>query len=183
MGLGPSPTAIERGACPGFVKWARPDLIEGLELVFATPSWAEPATTAGHVLLRARARADTAELVPATEPVWSYGVDMTRPEAARHRFVRGLIGDLRGEVLTETGEAGLWLEVIAPFGGAAHHLRVQARLAPGIGTDRTAIESEASARLDLLASRRHGVFLGPFTRWTRGGLRGDGWEAGAGVGF
>lgn len=99
------PTRLMAGGCPAFERWAAIDGVDGIELVFATPSFADAATTAGHILFRVRARADRADAAPPAEAVWSYGVDLDRPEAASGRLFKGLVGALRGEVLAENARA------------------------------------------------------------------------------
>lgn len=107
-GLGPSPTPLVRGDCPAFERWAPEHAIDGIEVIFATPSWREPATTAGHILFRVRARPDRADAAPPGEAILSYGVDLARPEAATDRLFKGLVGLLRGEVLLEDTRSIDW---------------------------------------------------------------------------
>lgn len=101
LGVLPHPTPLVAGDCPAFERWARLETVEGVEIVFATPSFAEAATTAGHILFRVRSRPQ-ADMAPVAEAVWSYGVDLSRPSARTGRLFKGLVGALRGEVLSET---------------------------------------------------------------------------------
>lgn len=104
LGALPHPTPLMAGRCPAFERWARLDRVDGVELLFATPSFAQAATTAGHILFRVRSR-PAPDTAPTTEAVWSYGVDLDRPEARDGRMLKGLVGALRGEVLRESAGA------------------------------------------------------------------------------
>jgi hypothetical protein len=110
----PGPTPFAAGRCAEFEAWARPDEVAAIELIFASPSWREPATTAGHLLFRLKPGAPGPGL-PA-ERVFSYGVHRGEPPKAPdnpsislidpdHSQAQGnwpgLIGALRGSLLVE----------------------------------------------------------------------------------
>ncbi len=102
-GLIPAPLPLDTGGCPSFEAWAALDAIEGVELIFTTPSWSDPAATAGHVLLRLRARQDLGVVSPTTERVLSYAVDLSLPENNEWRLFKGLVGIHKGQLLFNEG--------------------------------------------------------------------------------
>lgn len=107
LGVIEHPTALLAGDCPEFEAWARLDLIDGVELVYASPSFAELATSAGHILFRVRS-VPGPETAPAVERVLSYGVDLSDPEVQAYSVFKGLVGALRGEVLSEDASTLDW---------------------------------------------------------------------------
>ncbi|TNF32788.1 MAG: DUF4105 domain-containing protein, partial [Deltaproteobacteria bacterium] len=110
-GLTREPPAIERaGGCPDFDAWAAPERVEAIELVYASPSWASPASSVGHVFLRLRAPSDGPFVGESAERTLGHGVDMTAPGNGEDGFVlRGLTGGYRATLLESTSYAR-WLE-------------------------------------------------------------------------
>jgi len=102
--------AIERpGGCPAFDAWAAPERVAAVELVFASPSWSSPASSAGHVFLRLRAPADGPFVGDSAERVLGHGVDMTREDPDAGFVFRGLTGGYHATLLTSNSYAR-WLE-------------------------------------------------------------------------
>lgn len=94
--------AIERGGCPEFEAWARPDRVDGVELVFATASWVSPASSAGHIFFRVRPRGDGPVVAEHAELVVGHGVDLSAPGADDGFVLRGLTGDYEATLLTSS---------------------------------------------------------------------------------
>ncbi len=97
--LVPGPLALDTGGCPAFDAWAQLDRVDGVELLFATPSWAHPASSFGHLFLRIRHKGDAFVTGQSFEPVYSYAVDLDRPGAAEDAVWRGLTGQVDATVI------------------------------------------------------------------------------------
>jgi len=92
--------AIERdGGCPRFEAWATPERVGSVELVFASPSWSSPASSAGHIFLRIRHAPDGPFVAASGERTLGHGVDLSEDGAEDNYVVRGLTGGYRATLL------------------------------------------------------------------------------------
>ncbi len=99
-GLAPTPLPLDTGACTAFETWADLANVDGIELVYVTPTWGEAAASMGHVIFRVR-RANRARMTGQSfEPTFAFAA---MEDATKTPFfvLRGMVGGLRASLKIE----------------------------------------------------------------------------------
>lgn len=109
LDLVPAPLPFDQRLCEGFERWADLDRLDGVELVFATPSFGSAAASAGHVFLRFRPKPGPAVPSRDHERTLGHGVDLRDPDLRDGFAWRGTFGDYRARLL-EGPYQRAWLE-------------------------------------------------------------------------
>ena len=85
---------IEAGGplCPAFEQWARPDLLDGFDVLLAAATSNQPESLYGHLLLHVRYRSDGLIHSTGFEPVYQFGAVTDTNVSPVAYFTRGLFG-------------------------------------------------------------------------------------------
>lgn len=78
--------------CPAFAQWARPELLEGFDVLLAAPTARKPESLYGHLLLHVRYRSDGRVRGQGFEPVYQFGAVTATDVSRVEYFTRGLLG-------------------------------------------------------------------------------------------
>ena len=89
----PGPSRFEAGKCQAFERWAEVDRVEAVEVVYVTPSWADPSASMGHVIFRIRHSGSERVTGQSFEPVFAFAAT-DDPETTSWYLVKGLTGGL-----------------------------------------------------------------------------------------
>ncbi|MBL8785779.1 MAG: DUF4105 domain-containing protein [Deltaproteobacteria bacterium] len=97
----PGPLPFEAGRCKAFERWADLARVDGVEVIYVTPSWSDPSASMGHVIFRVRHRGDVRVTGQSFEPVFAYAA-IDDPKTTSYYLLKGLTGGLTASIRTET---------------------------------------------------------------------------------
>lgn len=87
------PTSPDDDArCPAFERWARPDQVEGFELLLASAATNQPESLFGHLLLHVRYKDDPTPDSDGVEPVYRFGPITSTDVDPVEYWTRGFLG-------------------------------------------------------------------------------------------
>lgn len=97
--LAPQPNDLDAGRCGAFERWARLDLVDGIEVIYVTQKWSDAAATMGHVVFRVRLKDGGVVAGPSASLVFSYVAK--DPTDTPGYMLKGMTGGLTAGVKLE----------------------------------------------------------------------------------
>ncbi|MCC6622874.1 MAG: DUF4105 domain-containing protein [Deltaproteobacteria bacterium] len=99
-GLIRGPLALDEGRC-AVDRWADWPRVDGVEVIYVTPSWDDPSASMGHVIFRVRHRHDERVTGDNFAPSFAYSA-IDDPETTPNYLLRGILGGLTASMKLET---------------------------------------------------------------------------------